>query len=121
MDTLGPLARRHLSALGIALAVLLLSRPLLLADDTALLRHKLLASLNVPAWHTGGFRGKGVKVAILDLGFRGYRTFLGKALPAQLAVRSFRGDGDLEGATVSMASSVPRWFTPSRLMRSCCW
>src|SRR5207253_1270382 len=31
-----------------------------------------------------------------DSGFRGYREFLGKGLPAHVAVRSFRGDGNLE-------------------------
>src|SRR5262245_59802694 len=28
--------------------------------------------LGAPAWHEAGFRGKGVKIAILDSGFRGY-------------------------------------------------
>jgi hypothetical protein len=35
-------------------------------------------------------------VAILDTGFRGYQKHLGKALPANIRVRSFRRDGDLE-------------------------
>jgi hypothetical protein len=37
-----------------------------------------------------------VTIAVLDSGFRGYRCQLGKALPAQVRVRSFRDDGDLE-------------------------
>jgi hypothetical protein len=37
-----------------------------------------------------------VKVAVLDVGFRGYRKFLGTVLPAHVTVRSFRDDGDLE-------------------------
>ncbi len=37
-----------------------------------------------------------MKIAILDSGFRGYRDYLGKALPAQLKARSFRMDGNLE-------------------------
>ena len=41
-------------------------------------------------------RGRGVKVAILDSGFRGYRAFLGRALPQHVSVRSFRKDGNLE-------------------------
>lgn len=55
-----------------------------------------LARLGVDRWHAAGFRGKGIKVAILDSGFRQYRAFLGTALPAHVTARSFRDDGDLE-------------------------
>ncbi|HEV3259435.1 MAG TPA: S8 family serine peptidase [Gemmataceae bacterium] len=61
---------------------------------TAGARH--LARLGVERWHAAGFRGRGVKVAVLDSGFRGYREQLGKSLPRQVTVRSFRGDGNLE-------------------------
>lgn len=55
-----------------------------------------LARLGVTAWHDRGHRGQGVKVAILDSGFRGYRDHLGKALPHRVQTRSFRLDGNLE-------------------------
>jgi subtilisin family serine protease len=55
-----------------------------------------LEPLGVPAWHAAGHRGQGVKVAVLDSGFRGYRNALGRALPARVKVRSFRTDGRLE-------------------------
>src|SRR5690348_7082638 len=58
-------------------------------------RARHLARLGVSRWHTGGHRGQGVKVAVLDSGFRGYRGQLGKALPAQVRARSFRVDGNL--------------------------
>jgi subtilisin family serine protease len=58
------------------------------------LRH--LALLGADRWHAAGYRGRGVKVAILDSGFRGYRRHLGRALPAEVTVRSFRADHDLE-------------------------
>jgi subtilisin family serine protease len=48
------------------------------------------------AWHDAGYAGQAVKVAILDSGFRGYQSQLGKALPAHVTVRSFRRDGNLE-------------------------
>jgi hypothetical protein len=54
------------------------------------------AQLGVPPWHQAGLRGKGVKVAILDSGFRSYRGALGKVLPRTVVVKSFRRDGDLE-------------------------
>jgi subtilisin family serine protease len=59
-------------------------------------RVKLLEKVGVEAWHARGLRGKGVKVAILDSGFRGYRDYLGKTLPAKITVKSFRSDGNLE-------------------------
>ncbi|MBY0228454.1 MAG: S8 family serine peptidase, partial [Gemmataceae bacterium] len=51
---------------------------------------------DVRPWHAAGHKGKGVKVAILDSGFRGYRDALGKVLPASVSVKSFRKDRDLE-------------------------
>jgi Subtilase family len=62
----------------------------------AKLRKELFDVLGVQRWHEQGLRGKGVKVAILDSGFRNYRSFLGKGLPAQVTVQSFRKDGNLE-------------------------
>jgi subtilisin family serine protease len=62
----------------------------------ALQRAKRLARLGVDQWHAAGVRGRGLKIAVLDSGFRGYRDHLGKALPAQVLTRSFRTDGNLE-------------------------
>ena len=59
-------------------------------------RARHLAQLGADRWQAAGFRGKGVTIAILDTGFRGWRDHLGKALPARVRVRSFRADGDLE-------------------------
>jgi hypothetical protein len=55
-----------------------------------------LARLGVDRWHASGFRGQGLRIAVLDSGFRGYRAFLGSALPPRVLTRSFRADGDLE-------------------------
>jgi subtilisin family serine protease len=52
--------------------------------------------LGISTWHAAGFRGQGVKVAILDTGFQGYRKALGTALPDHIRVKSFRRDGNLE-------------------------
>jgi subtilisin family serine protease len=64
--------------------------------SAAWLRARHLARLGVDRWHGAGYRGQGVKIAVLDSGFRGYRAFLGSTLPARVRVRSFRDDGDLE-------------------------
>lgn len=57
---------------------------------------KRILSDDVTRWHTAGYRGQGLKVAILDSGWKGYRSFLDKGLPATVKVRSFRADGNLE-------------------------
>jgi subtilisin family serine protease len=59
-------------------------------------RAQILARMGVELWHRLGYRGRGVKIAVLDSGFRGYRDHLGGALPARVTVRSFRTDGNLE-------------------------
>ena len=55
-----------------------------------------LSQLGVTRWHAAGITGQGIKIAILDSGFRGYHDFSGRALPSQIAARSFRDDGSLE-------------------------
>ncbi|MFL5340891.1 MAG: S8 family peptidase [Gemmataceae bacterium] len=55
-----------------------------------------LARLGVDSWHRAGVRGAGVKVAVLDSGFRGYRDQLGRALPTRIPARAFRFDGSLD-------------------------
>lgn len=47
-------------------------------------------------WHGAGHHGKGVKVAVLDSGWRGYRQAEGKWLPRGLLARSFRRDSKLD-------------------------
>lgn len=59
-------------------------------------RLQQLKLLGADRWHGKGLRGQGTKVAVLDTGFRGYRNFLGKGLPAKVTARSFRRDGQLE-------------------------
>jgi subtilisin family serine protease len=54
------------------------------------------ARLGVDRWHAAGFRGRGVTIALLDRGFRGYREHLGHALPARVTAQSFTRGGDLE-------------------------
>jgi len=68
------------------------------ADDEQLLRlrSRHLTLLGVEKWHEKGMRGQGVRVAILDSGFRGYRQYLGTALPKTVLTQSFRLDRDLE-------------------------
>ncbi len=65
--------------------------------DTPLQRRRLhLSELGIERWHQSGRRGQGVKIAVLDSGFRDYEKFLGHGLPARVKVRSFRKDQNLE-------------------------
>ena len=65
-------------------------------EAPALERKLHLTNLGALQSHQNGQRGQGVKIAVLDSGFRDYRQFLGKALPAKVKVRSFRNDRNLE-------------------------
>src|SRR5262245_65922875 len=59
-------------------------------------RDRHLEAVGATNWHGSGVRGAGIRVAVLDTGFRGYRDLLGTALPAKVMARSFRRDGNLE-------------------------
>jgi subtilisin family serine protease len=89
--------RRLAWVLPTALALPLVAVALAANDGgSSALRADLLERMGVPAWHAAGWRGRGVTVAVLDSGFRGYRDRLGEALPEHVTARSFRADGDLE-------------------------
>ncbi len=62
----------------------------------ALERKAHLDGLDVLRWHQDAVRGQKVKIAVLDSGFRHYRQYLGKGLPAKVQTRSFRKDRNLE-------------------------
>jgi hypothetical protein len=56
-----------------------------------------LAALNGPAWHTAGYTGSGVKIAVIDTGFLGYPGLLGTDLPASVTVKNFvDGESDAQ-------------------------
>lgn len=63
--------------------------------------------IGASAWHQAGYRGAGVKVAVLDVGFQGYQSLMGTDLPVIPAahIRSFSGDitggGDGHGTAVA--------------------
>ena len=55
--------------------------------------------LGVDRWREAGFTGYGVKLAVLDGGFRGYAARLGTTLPSDVVARSFRVGVDLDSGT----------------------
>lgn len=66
------------------------------SSDALPRRAEVLERLGAPVWHAQGWRGQGLKVAVLDSGFHGYQAHLGAALPRSVQVCSFRFDGNLE-------------------------
>jgi hypothetical protein len=88
-----PPARGLWERLGSATRAIFLPRP---ADADREAVAQALESLGALDWHRAGHRGKGVKVGVLDSGFRGYRLALGKVLPGSVATHSCRKDGKLE-------------------------
>ncbi|MCC6238207.1 MAG: S8 family serine peptidase [Dehalococcoidia bacterium] len=55
--------------------------------------------LGVDRWKQAGFTGYGVKVAVVDGGFRGYESRLGRTLPPRVTARSFRVGVDAGAGT----------------------
>jgi subtilisin family serine protease len=54
-----------------------------------------VALIGADRWHDAGITGQGVKVGILDCGFRNYQDLLGSELPQQVVAKSFvRGLND---------------------------
>lgn len=49
-------------------------------------------------WHASGITGKGIKIGIIDGGFKDYEKLLGKELPAKLEVKSFASNGSIGGS-----------------------
>ena len=63
---------------------------IVLADDAALTAvSEGVVAANADAWHEAGWRGQGVRVAVIDGGFQGYTNRLGSDLPAQVTVKNF--------------------------------
>jgi hypothetical protein len=52
-----------------------------------------VAPANAMAWHTEGYDGSGVRVAIVDGGFTGYSGLLGTELPSSVTARDYTGTG----------------------------
>lgn len=50
--------------------------------------------------HALGVRGNGVKIAVLDSGFKDYQSRIGIELPGNLITRSFRADRDISAGEV---------------------
>lgn len=71
-------------------------------EDSVAALSEGVAAANAGTWHSAGWRGQGVRVAIIDGGFQGYTTKLGSDLPATVTVRNFvdgQSDALVDGTT----------------------
>ena len=55
-----------------------------------------------PAWNSAGYKGRGVKVGVIDGGFIGISDLLGTELPASVQARCYTGSSDIPTSTLSV-------------------
>lgn len=65
-----------------------------------------LVVINAEAWHAAGYRGEGVRIGVLDLGFDNYRSLLGSDLPASVVARSFIYGTDIDQSGTEHGTAV---------------
>ena len=53
-----------------------------------------VAAHGVPAWHAAGFRGRDVKIGVIDLSFKGFAGLMGSELPATVNARCYSSVGN---------------------------
>jgi subtilisin family serine protease len=57
-------------------------------------------------WQAAGYTGQGMKIAVLDQGFDGYRDLLGRELPHNVITRSFVPGIDIDQTGISHGAAV---------------
>lgn len=80
-----------------------------------------VAASGADKWQAAGYKGKGIKIGIIDAGFGGYLSLLGKELPAKVNLQSFRPDkkegSEIHGTAVAeivaaMAPEAELYLSP---------
>jgi subtilisin family serine protease len=91
-------AQTTVIAKALALSIVAIAGNVALAAIPAAIpsQQQSLEVLGAPAWQAAGYQGQGIRIAVLDTGFRGYRSHLGQCLPWTVECRSFRRDANLE-------------------------
>lgn len=71
-------------------------------SDTIAALTEGVAAAGAGPWHAAGWRGQGVRIAVIDGGFMGYPARLGNDLPASVTVKNFadgQTDAQVDGST----------------------
>src|SRR5438309_1659517 len=87
---------RAFRLLPLAVVAVLLPAAAAAPGDAGRERSRQLTRVGADRWHAAGARGQGVKVLVIDSGFRGWRSYLNAALPGAVLAKSFRHDTALE-------------------------
>ena len=69
-----------------------------------------VAAHGVPAWHAGGIKGNGVKIGVIDLGFKGFAELMGTELPSTVEARCYT---DVGVFTSNLTDCIPTESTES--------
>jgi len=70
------------------------------SQDAGPVEIESLEAIGASDWQAAGYTGKGVKIGVLDMGFKGYKDLLGTELPASVTVQSF-----IEGVEADQAET----------------
>ncbi len=69
-----------------------------------------VSKINADDFHNAGYTGKGVKIAVIDLGFYNYENLLGTEIPNNVIVKSFynstSGNGNIDGDNQNHGTAV---------------
>ena len=71
------------------------------------------------SWHAAGITGKGIKIGIIDVGFKGYESLLGTALPQRVGFRSFATSGGTEEVHGTAVAEIVHAMAPDAELILC--
>ena len=63
-----------------------------------------VAAHGVPSWHSAGYKGSGVKIGIIDIGFMGFGGLQGSELPSTVSRRCYT---DVGAFTSNLSDCIP--------------
>ncbi|MXY47385.1 MAG: S8 family serine peptidase [Chloroflexi bacterium] len=69
-----------------------------------------VAAHGVPAWHASGIKGSGVKIGVIDVGFKGFAELMGTELPSTVEARCYT---DVGVFTSNLTDCIPTESTES--------
>ncbi len=64
-----------------------------------------VAAHGVPSWHAAGFKGRGVKIGVIDASFKGFAGLMGSELPATVNARCYSGIGSFTASLTDCIST----------------
>ncbi len=59
---------------------------------------------DVPAWHAAGYKGSGVKIGVIDIGFKDFGSLMGTELPSTVEARCYT---DVSVFTSNLTDCIP--------------